>query len=378
MRWSRLILLMMLSAAPLHAQSVEDPAVFAAQLEPVVTSLLAGADIPGVAVALIHDRELVWSAGYGVIDREAQTVMSADTVFPVSAFSPTITAWAVMTLVEAGAVDLDNPIQNYLTTWTLPTTRHVDQITVRRVLNQTSGVNWTGYGSVTPGDITLPTALELLSLPERPGRFEWRTPPGLFQYSNANYMLLQLLIEEVSGISFIDYVEQTLLIPLEMTHSTFRLDPQTASPDVQGDLTTGYEQQLPVHDTPRDTGASGLYSTANDLARFVVAHMDEQVRGDILAADTVEQLFTTSDVDFYALGYYTTLIPQGERLISVPNYTHGYLNFMAFLPDAGEGIVVLINSDDDVSAMTQIICVWDAWLSEDLDSLCKANWNPTR
>ncbi|MCZ6890128.1 MAG: serine hydrolase [Gammaproteobacteria bacterium] len=198
-----------------------------------------------------------------------------DTLFQVSSLSKWITAYGVMTLVEAGDIDLDAPVSTYLKRWSLPDSEYDNGgVTVRRLLSHTAGLtDGLGFAGFAPGtDVqTLEEALtNPNSSPGHEGRIRVGYPPGTeWQYSGGGYLLLQLLIEEVSGTTFEAYMQRAVFDPLGMSRSTYALE------DGSSNLAVSYD----VDGTPgilyRFTAlaATSLYTTAADMARFIQAHL---------------------------------------------------------------------------------------------------------
>src|SRR5215212_5000522 len=111
------LILLLILAAPAAAKS--DVKTLTDQFDTLVPTLLTQAHVPGAAMALIHNNEVVWSQGYGLADEDYNTSVNADTVFSVESISKALTAWEIMRLVEAGKVDLDAPVNQYLKSWQL-------------------------------------------------------------------------------------------------------------------------------------------------------------------------------------------------------------------------------------------------------------------
>ncbi len=195
-----------------------------------------------------------------------------DSIFGVASVGKWVVAVAVLKLVEQGNLDLDVPISNYLTRWHLPPSEFDnDGVTVRRLLSHTAGItDGLGHDGFPPGTKVQPL-VEHLTLaadrePDKPGRVLVGIEPGTtWLYSGGSYNLLQLLIEEVTGQDFADYMQQAVFAPLGMDNSSFQVDrgaPQTAE-------YFGENQQLRVYPNYTSLAATGLYSTTADLAKFV-------------------------------------------------------------------------------------------------------------
>jgi CubicO group peptidase (beta-lactamase class C family) len=238
----------------------------------VDTARTAAADHSGnLALVVIEDGKIAaqqaWSVGRPV---------SGDTLFQMASVSKWVTAWGVMTLVEAGRVDLDAPVSRYLTRWTLPPAAYpADQVTVRRLLSHTAGLtDDLGYCGFAPGQPlqTLEASLTEAAdaCPLRTGAVRANDPAGQWRYSGGGYTLLQLLIEEVSGEPFAAYMERAVMRPLGMTRATFRAGAQGA-----GDVAQFFDSDggAAPHNRYTAAAAASLYASANDMARFALAHL---------------------------------------------------------------------------------------------------------
>ncbi len=203
----------------------------------------------------------------------AERGVDGQTVFPTSSFSKWITAFGVMKLVEEGKVSLDEPASSYLTRWSLPDGPFDESgVTVGRLLSHTAGLtDGLGFADYA-GDETLPPLEEALANPRassgRDVQIEVGAAPGdAFAYSGGGYLILQLLIEEVSGQDYESYIRDAVLAPLGMTQSSFRfigdVEGATQSFDVNGETAPHYQYAA--------AGATGFSSSASDLRKLVAA-----------------------------------------------------------------------------------------------------------
>ena len=213
------------SAPP--AAAAGSPDAFARQLDE--DRWLAAFEVPGVAVALVRDGQLTWSKGYGQADTARGVPVTPDTVFQVGSISKPVTAWGVMRLVQQGKLDLDAPVDRYLTRWHLPPAPFdADGVTIRRLLNHSAGLNSQDYSPIATRP--LPSLEQSLSgesggVNARRGSDDVRitmTPGQQRSYSNGGYTLLQLAIEEVTGEPFARYMQREVLDPLGMTTAASR------------------------------------------------------------------------------------------------------------------------------------------------------------
>lgn len=205
--------------------------------------------------------------------------IDAQTVFPTSSFSKWITALGVMKLVEEGKLSLDEPVSSYLMRWSLPDGAYDESgVTVRRLLSHTAGLtDGLGFADYA-ADETLPSLEETLANPRassgRDVTIEVGAEPGEeFAYSGGGYLILQPLIEEVSGKDYESYIRDELLGPLSMTHSSFQfigdIEGATRSFDASGAVAPHYQYAA--------AGATGFSSSAADLLLFARALTNEDV-----------------------------------------------------------------------------------------------------
>lgn len=345
-----------------------------AYLDDRVPDLLDYYDIPGAGVALVENGEVTWSGAYGEADREAGTPVTSTTRFRAASITKSITAWAVETLIESNEydVELDDPIERHVTRWELPDSEYdTAEVTVRRLLSHTSGLQMGMldeeelYGPDEP----LPAPEEVLAgeAREPAARFE-RAPGSSFSYSNAGFVVLELLIEETTGRTFEEYVQSAVLEPLDMDDATFSWDD-----DVESTLATGYMldgSRGPVFvDSVNAPG--GLYATVDDIARFVAASTagpagEPKGRG-VLTPAGVEELHApaveTSGLfgfvsDAYGFGHFVETLPDGQRAVSHGGQHTGWLSYYYAVPETGDGIVVLTNSERAQRFLAQVVDAW--------------------
>lgn len=190
---------------------------FLDRLDLEVPTLLQRHREPGIAIAFM-DGCKVSLRTYGLANREAALPVRTDTVFNLGSLSKTLTAWTVMTLVDAGKVKLDDPAETYLKRWHLPeSTFDPKAVTVRRLLNHTAGISIPSVSGVDRGE-SLPSLIDALN---GQGNAKARvqivkTPGAGFEYSGGGYGVLQLLVEDVTGQSFAECARNAVFDPIGM------------------------------------------------------------------------------------------------------------------------------------------------------------------
>lgn len=236
----------------------------------VARRMIDEAGFGDVAYALIEDG-VVRDEHY----RSESGEVGADTLFPTASFSKWPTAYGVHLLAQAGKLELDAPVSRYLQRWQLPTDGFdTEGVTVRRLLSHTAGlVDGLGFGDYDASE-EVPDLEASLSDPrgsgaERPRIVVGEDPGSAWRYSGGSYLLLELLVEEVSGQRFAEYMQEAVFAPLGMERSTYAY-----LGDQEGISGSFHEDGRPA---PlfryAAKGATGLSSTASDLARFALAHL---------------------------------------------------------------------------------------------------------
>jgi CubicO group peptidase (beta-lactamase class C family) len=322
---------------------------------------LATSTAPGLAVALVQHGQVVWAAGHGVADRTTGQPVTAATRFQAASLSKPVTAWGVLRLVESGRVGLDEPVVGHLRRWRPPPSPFdADGLTVRRLLSHTAGVSVHGYVGQTP-DRPLPSIAVSLSAETGDGfPVELLEAPGRrWLYSGGGYSLLQLLVEELTGRPFAEYMLVEVLEPLGMTASSFQWS-RTAETARPHDADGG-----PIPDfTFAEQAAAGLVTTAQDLARFLAAALagpgGEPPGRGVLSPTGVRLALTAAPATDgrWGLGYGLGLTPGGDLLAYHEGANRGWRAGLALLPDRGAGIAVLTNGDGGSGSIDAVVQQW--------------------
>lgn len=221
--------------------------------------------IPGVVLAVFENGEVTYTKGYGTAGRGQP--MTPDTPMIIGSTTKSFTAVAILQLVERSLVDLDASVRTYLPWFRVADSVASASVTVRHLLNHTSGLSELGYNRVLSPNTTLEQGVRDL-------RFARLTAPvgTKFQYFNPNYATLALIIETVSGQSYGDYVTEHIFAPLGMTHSYVGRDDAP-----RAGLAQGHSKLFgfPVARNPifraYMVGANYIVSTAGDLSRLLIA-----------------------------------------------------------------------------------------------------------
>ncbi len=238
-------------------------------------SQMKALDVPAVSIAAIRNGAIDWARAYGVSAIQGAPV-STRTLFGAASISKPVTALGVLKLVEEGKIDLDTNVNQYLKRWKLPDNEFTvkQKVTVRELLDHTSGIG-THNGEIYDPSTPIPTLLQLLrgEKPARTPPVQVEAIPGTeFAYSNGGYLVLSLLIEDVTGEKFAEYMKRTVLDPIGMKDSTFDaplpLEWQAHAATAYG--ADGNWAVPPSKFVEPNLAAGGLWSTPTDLARLLL------------------------------------------------------------------------------------------------------------
>jgi len=295
--------------------------------------------VPGFALALVHDGRIVHERGFGKADARGRPV-TPETPFILGSLSKSVTALAVLQLVDEGSVALDAPVRTYLTWFELRDHRAAATITVRQLLNHTSGLPKSAGLRLAQGNEAVTREQERRLL----AHVRLAHPPGrVFEYSNANYWLLGLIVEAASKRSFAAYVEEHIFQPLGMTH-TFTSELEA---DRNG-LAQGYRiwfgypraEHMPFY--WRELAAGYLISSADDMARYLIAQLHAGEDSDVISAAAGRAMQTPPPNSPYGMGWLADTVAGAPVLW----HTGAVANFhgdMLVIPSRGWGVVQLAN-----------------------------------
>ncbi len=252
--------------------------------------------LPGIAVGVVYDQQLVWSHGFGFADVEKRLPMTAQTRFRIASNSKLFTAIAIMQLREAGKLRLDDPVAKYLPWFKVkPAGADDGPITIEQLLSHSSGLpreasdHWSSYD--------FPSEAELQRLmPERMAAFP---PQTRWKYSNLAFAVAGLIVERISGQRWPDYVQGHIFDPLGLAATSVdKRDPLLATPYAVR-RPDGTRRVLPFVDSHGMAAATGVTSDVDDLAKFISAEFRRGAAGgtNILSAGSWRELLRVRSVD---------------------------------------------------------------------------------
>ncbi|MEO0902306.1 MAG: serine hydrolase domain-containing protein, partial [Bacteroidota bacterium] len=339
--------------------------------------------VPGVAFALIEDGTVVFKKGYGYANVSKLTSITPETGFNIGSISKTLTAWGVLKLVEQGKVGLDVPVENYLTRWHLPPSEFSnDEVTTRRILSNTAGLSVHGFPGYTK-KADLPT-LEQVLLGESNTNESVRVilkPGEQDKYSGGGTTVLQLMIEEVTGLKFENYMKKEILDPLGMEATTFTIDDTVLANSSKAHDESGMEVPLVLFTAK---AAAGAHSNLNDLCLLALASLDTEkvsnhnknnIHQTILKPEYVDVMTRLApNSNEYGLGYEIDIIKDGTmKLVGKEGNNYGWNAYFKVDRASGDGFVMLTNGGSHRNVYRQLECEWLSWkLSKSTEYHCES------
>src|SRR5260370_850796 len=304
--------------------------------------------VPGVSVAFFDHGKIIWTRAYGLADVATKKPVTSDTLFQAASIGKPESALAALHLVQEGKLSLDENVNDKLRTWKVPDNQFTAQekVTVRRILSHSAGINAQGLPGYT-SDEPIPTVLQILNgeKPANTDPIRVDVAPGtIWRYSNGAYVILQTLISDVTGKAFPEIMNELVLRPAGMTHSTYEqplpknLWPLAATPyGDDGEPVKGGWQTYP------EMAPAGLWSTPSDIARMAIEVQNEYAgkSNKILSRQMVREMLTRQKDD-WGLG---VALPPGHKA----RFAHGGQN-AGYRCDLeayteGPGLAVMTNSD---------------------------------
>ncbi len=298
--------------------------------------------VVAVSLARIEDFELVERSVVGTLANGGSTPATPDTQFQAASISKPVAAFAVMSLVDDGLVDLDAPANSYLESWRIPELNPGEPVTVRDLLSHTSGLGPRSYPGLERG--TPPPSLTQIldGAPESYGDpVSPVSPKGAYAYSGGGYMVLQALIQDVTGQPFESYLRQRVFDPAGMTDSSYALrehaDGASFGHDWTGAPVEGGWAEYP------QAAAAGLWSSPTELANLLLSYM-RSYRGEAGGVVSPESARLMAQPVVQGMGLGFGVDGEGEaRRLSHAGWSLGYRAYLVAYPETGDGIVIMTN-----------------------------------
>ena len=315
---------------------------------------------------MIEDGRVIMARGFGMADAAHKVPVTPATLFNIGSTSKSVSAWGVMRLVDEGKIGLDDPVERRLTRWHLPGSSFpADGVTLRRILSHTAGLSVSGYRGWGADDIIPSLEQSLSGNDNGAGAVAVIAAPGSgWSYSGGGYTLAQLLVEEVSGRHFADYMRDAVLRPLGMTDSGFALTPL-----VLGKASRAYDELGEETPTPRFTevAAAGMYASIRDMTCYALASIGDARSSKVLKPASLDLMTAPAPATDgrWGLGYAIQAagkgFPDGVERVGHDGGNRGWQTFFWVSRAHRDGLIVLTNGSDGWNVSNQILADWMEW-----------------
>lgn len=307
----------------------------------VIADVLKQSPYPTISVSIRQRGKVVYEKATGYADLENSVSATPDTVFQIGSVTKSFTSLAIAQLAAAGKVDLDAPVGSYVRSLKGP----IASVPVRRLMDHTSGiVNYTELDEFPRGTRREFTREEMMKFfADKPLLFK---PGEAFHYTNSGTFLLGVIIEEVSGLSYADYLRQNVFAPLGLTRTYYG----DLAPIIPGRARGYVVTREGVANAPNLSptipfSAGALLSTVQDLQKYIdgVHHLKkfDSAITDILYT---QQPLASGVKNQYALGALVIRDWLGHKKIAHAGDIDGFSAYIAYYPDDDLSIVVAANA----------------------------------
>jgi CubicO group peptidase (beta-lactamase class C family) len=334
--------------------------------------------VPGFSAAFVYQEELAWAKGFGVVEAGSEKPVTNETIFQAASISKPFTAMVALHLVEAGSLDLDADANDFLRSWKIPKSKYTQtgpegvhsKVTLRGLLSHTAGINIFGYPGYPSGS-ELPTLQQILNgkppATSKPVRVV-QVPGTAFKYSGGGYLVVQQMIEDVTGKPLAVLAKEFIFDKLGMTNSTFDSKPPQAYLPRAATAHSKTGEPVPGkwHTYPEQAAAS-LWSTPSDLARLIIEVLKslKNESNHVLSAEMTRQMLIPQ-IGIGGVGF-NIVIKDDMTRFGHPGWNEGFHSIIIGCPETGQGIVWMTNGENgrrlgrEVSRGLAEIVGWSWW-----------------
>jgi CubicO group peptidase (beta-lactamase class C family)/D-alanyl-D-alanine dipeptidase len=334
-----------------------DYAAFRAALEPMILRQMDEKQLPAFSIALVDGNQIVWAQGFGYQDPEHKIPATAHTVYRVGSVSKLFTDIGIMQMVEAGKINLDAPVSQYIPDFH-PHNPFKDSITLRELMSHRSGL----LREPPVGHYFDPSEPTLQATVRSMNSTQLVYAPGThLKYSNAGIAVVGYTLEELNHKLFAEYLKQAVLLPMGMTDSAFAPEPQLLRNLAKAYLWSYDGLKFPAPTFELGLAPAGcMYSTVIDLAQFLMVLFNGG-RGpntQVLKQEALEQMWVPQFAKpgqkrGYGLGFAISEL-DGHRVVGHGGAIYGFATEVVGMPDDKLGVVT-VTTMDAANAVTNIV-----------------------
>jgi D-alanyl-D-alanine carboxypeptidase len=323
-----------------RAQNTLSPDI-AAKIDKIAADSLAASGVPSASVAVVKDGQIAYLKSYGTARLETNTPAASSMRYSIGSISKQFTAAAILLLQEQGKLSLDDKVGKYV-----PDLTRANEVTIRQLLSHTSGYqDYWPQDYVMPGMLKPVTSQKILDTWARiPLDFE---PGTKWQYSNTNYVIAGVIVEKVSGMPLMQFLQKNIFTPLGMSSVADTDAAKLGDTDPTGYFRFGLG---PLHPAPKEGpgwlfAAGELAMPAQDLAKWDISIMDRKLlKPSSYAEFGRDTLLKNGVATRYGLGVSVNM-QAGKRTLSHGGEVSGFTSQNIVFPDERAAVVVLTNQD---------------------------------
>lgn len=318
---------------------------------------MKASNIPGASVVVVRDGKVVLNNGYGIANELTGTKVNEHTLFQAGSISKPVAALAVFKLVQQGKLDLDTDVNQYLKTWKIPKSKYTkkEKVTLRQLLSHTAGLNVHGFPGYPLG-ADIPSTEDVLNGKGNTSEVKVITTPGeKWEYSGGGYTIMQLVVEDVSGMPFHEFMDKKILPEIGMTESTYSYN---LSGEKKKLASAAYEMNGDIYGEPwnnyPESAAAGLWTTGADLAKFCLfIQKDEAERREgSISGELIREMLTPGKGNW---GLGLSISGEGPELrFGHGGKNAGFTNDMYAFKNKKDAIIILTNGDNGSALISDI------------------------
>jgi len=335
----------------------DDLAAYLDQFEQEFVQGLNAKRIPGAAVAIVKDGRVVFQKGFGVKEKGKNDPVNEDTVFRLGSVSKGFASVLAGVLVEEGVVEWDHPVSGYLEEFRLNDPEQTGRVQVRHLLSHTSGLPRHAYTNLVEDGLTLERIIsrfQQVPLIAKEGE--------QMAYQNAAYSVIEKVLEIRTDKGFNALLDERLFTPIAMNYASasyesIRQSDNKALPHVYHSRTRG---RVPISISRKYYNAvssGGINASASDMGKWLLLLTGNVP--DVISKETLEDIYNPLaninnrrfsrhwpgvNRSHYGMGW-RVLDNHGQKIVYHGGYVNGYRSEIAFAPEDGVGICILINTN---------------------------------
>lgn len=320
--------------------------------------------VNGLSIAVIENGGIQFAKAYGLSDVSTGEKVSTESLFQIASIGKVITALAVLKLVRDEKITLDEDVNNKLTSWKVAENKFTikEKVTLRRLLCHSAGfTDDYGFAGYSVNDSIPPLINIIKAQPpanNKKALIVNYVPGSLMRYSGGGYLIIQQLIEDITGISFTNYVEKEIFKKLNLQQSTYNYYPDRNGFKIaRGHDENGNVDAKEKYHVYPESAAAGFWTTPGDLAKMLI-EMQQEYKGitDKILNQQLLDSMLKPQFEYNDRGMGVVL--KGAE--HVDGFWHagqnaGYNSLMYATTKTGQGAVVLLNSDDDIELAVEIM-----------------------